>query len=253
MVAFLIGFLGAFFGSANDSLPVAVGSSPAMDSMRTATELPPEAARMADTVVRAESSTVPTQSSSAVASPDSGTSVASSVVREPQVRTPSERKFLWILDLADADFKGLQYEHFHKWPKHADWCCVDVGWYPFRSNSGLWAWGASINGGAWRQYLDAGASHVFALDLAVQGSVLREPAPGCAGLWARADLGTSFLTVSRQTTGEAPGVAGQIRAGWEFDALGHRWLVSMGTSGRWWPALDAVANPSAIFSAGGWL
>jgi len=253
MVAFLIGFLGAFFGSANDSLPVAVGSSPAMDSMRTATELPSEAARTVDTVARAESSTAPVPLSSATASPDSGTPEVSRVVREPQVEMPSERKVLLILDLADADFKGLQYEHFHKWPKHADWCCVDVSWYPFRSSSNRWAWGGAINGGAWRQYLDADASHIFVLDLALQGSVLREPAPNRAGIWARADLGASFLTVSRHTTGEAPGVAGQMRAGWEFDALGRRWLVSVGTSSRWWPALDAVANPSAIFSAGGWL
>ncbi|MEN9355406.1 MAG: hypothetical protein RL318_2731, partial [Fibrobacterota bacterium] len=107
--------------------------------------------------------------------------------------------------------------------------------------------------GGWRQSLHEDWSHVLVVDVALGASVLMVRDSTRTGPWVRADVGGSVLSVNRRTTGLAPGVAGQIRLGWGFLAWRRLWQMSVGTDGRWWPALDVPNDPVAILSVGAWL
>jgi hypothetical protein len=154
------------------------------------------------------------------------------------------------LDLADITAEGLQQRHFHTWPKQADYCCVDLAWYPATAFQGAVEWGASANLGGWRQTLSQDWSHVAFTDAAAGASFLYDPGRR-SGIWARADLGGSVLLVHRTMTGVAPGLAGQVRVGYGFRALDRDCQVSVGTDARWWPALDVRQDPALILSLGG--
>jgi len=166
--------------------------------------------------------------------------------------TASHPGWILTLDLLDLGGDKFRQQHFHGWGSHTSTCCMDLAWLPGETGIAGLRWGGSLHAGGWSQSFEEDRSHVSVTDLAAAGTLLWER-NGPAGPWVRTDLGGSLLFVSRHTTGMAPGVAGQLRLGWGFEGLERLWQVSLGTDGRWWPALDIRNEPVLILSLGGWL
>lgn len=81
-------------------------------------------------------------------------------------------------------------------------------------------------------------------NLTAKGNALR------SGPWARTDIGLSFLTVTRMTTGLDFGLAAALRAGWAFSFDDFALVVGAGTDTRRYLNLDVHPVTAATISAG---
>lgn len=165
--------------------------------------------------------------------------------------TPKRTRTVTLLiDFADvnAQYKTNQ-RHFRSDAQRTNYCCFDATWQPVSlAEEHLWV-GPVLNVGGWMQKFDQGPVAVFN-DVLLGASSLARLDPRKSGPWVRADLGLSFLTISRRSTGTDYGYGAALRAGWLFALGGLDWIVGMGTDMRSYQNLDMKPITAATLFAG---